>query len=63
MSFVEFYGSLDYSSLYRSMQLDVMKLLWKKIFSIEKLSLVDWEGMNIWWGESTVEIFPGKRDD
>ena len=50
MSFVEFYGSLDYSSLYRSMQLDVMKLLWKKIFSIEKLSLVDWGGMNFWWG-------------
>ena len=32
MSFVEFYGSLDQSLLYRSMQLDVMKLLRKKIF-------------------------------
>ena len=31
MSFAEFYGSLDYGSLYRSMQLDVMKFFNRKV--------------------------------
>ena len=51
MSFIEFKGSLGYSSLYRSMQFWCHDTALKKIFSIEKLNLVGYVGINLWWGE------------
>ena len=69
-SFIEFKGSLGYSSLYRPMQFSCHNTTLKKnIFNkkVEFSGLGEDEplvgGIKIWQGESTRGTFPSERDE